>query len=89
MEGDGKACDLCIATAPKYVLLARHIFVLKEFVVIMYDRSSSTIKVNDARLDLFARIQCPFNGIPPSRACHAVFSPFPTNADTVSQPVNA
>jgi hypothetical protein len=23
------------------------------------------------------------------QACHAVFLPFPTNADTVSQPVNA
>jgi hypothetical protein len=42
--------------------------VLEEFAVIMYDRSSSTNKVNDASLDLFARKQRPYNGIPPSRA---------------------
>jgi hypothetical protein len=42
--------------------------VLEEFDVIMYDRSSSTNKVNDASLDLFARKQRPYNGIPPSRA---------------------
>jgi hypothetical protein len=97
----------------------------------LQDRSSSsTNKVNDASLDLFARKQRPYNGIPPSgaalvehikrsvlqagislcvklshgelkqwntsvafsntfQACHAVFLPFPTNADTVSQSVNA
>jgi hypothetical protein len=49
-------------------LTQSEIGVLKEFVVIMYDRSSSTNKVNDARLDLFARKQSPYNGIPPSRA---------------------
>ena len=49
-------------------LTQSEIGVLKEFVVIMYDRSSSTIKVNDARLDLFVRKQRPYNGIPPSRA---------------------
>jgi hypothetical protein len=42
--------------------------VLEEFAVIVYDRSSSTNKVNDASLDLFARKQGPYNGIPPSRA---------------------
>ena len=34
----------------------------------MYDRSSSTNKVNEARLDLFAHKQRPYNGIPPSKA---------------------
>jgi hypothetical protein len=49
-------------------LTQSEIGVLEEFVVIMYDRSSSTNKVNDARLNLFARKQRPYNGIPPSRA---------------------
>jgi hypothetical protein len=95
-------------------LTQSEIGVLEECAVIMYDQSSSTNKVNDASLDLFARKQHPYNGIPPSRAalaychmenlsngilllhsqthsrpCHAVFLPFPTNADTVSQPLNA
>ena len=45
-------------------LTQSEIGVLEEFVVIMYDRSSSTNKVNDARLNLFARKQRPYNGIP-------------------------
>ena len=49
-------------------LTQSEIGVLEEFAVIMYDRSSSTNKVNDASLDLFARKQRPYNGIPPSRA---------------------
>ena len=49
-------------------LTQSEIGLLKECVVIMYDRSSSTIKVNDARLDLFVPKQRPYNGIPPSRA---------------------
>jgi hypothetical protein len=36
-------------------LTQSEIGVLEEFAVIMYDRSSSTNKVNDASLDLFAR----------------------------------
>lgn len=42
--------------------------VIEEFVVIMYDRSSSTDRVDEARFDLFARRQKPYNSIPPSRA---------------------
>jgi hypothetical protein len=38
--------------------------VLEEFAVIMYDRSSSTNKVNDASLDLFAHKQHPYNARP-------------------------
>jgi hypothetical protein len=49
-------------------LTQSEIGVLEECAVIMYDQSSSTNKVNDASLDLFARKQCPYNGIPPSRA---------------------
>jgi hypothetical protein len=49
-------------------LTQSEIGVLEEFAVIMYDRSSSTNKVNDASLDLFARKHRPYNDIPPSRA---------------------
>ena len=49
-------------------LTQSEIGVLEEFAVIMYDRSSSTNKVNDASLDLFAHKQHPYNGIPQSKA---------------------
>ena len=42
--------------------------VFEEFVAIRHDRSTSTNKVKGAHLDLFARKQCPNNGIPPSEA---------------------
>jgi hypothetical protein len=34
----------------------------------MYDRSSSTTDINEARLDLFARKQKLYDDIPPSKA---------------------
>ena len=43
------------------------IVVFEEFVAIMYDRSTSTNKVSEAHLNLFARKQRPYNGIPPSK----------------------
>ena len=49
-------------------LTQSEIGVLEECAVIMYDQSSSTNKVNDASLDLFARKQRPYNGIPTSGA---------------------
>ena len=49
-------------------LTEQAIDVVEEFVVIMYDRSSISRKVNETRLDLFARKQRPYNNIPPSRA---------------------
>ena len=42
--------------------------VLEKFVVAMYDRSSSAEAVNDARLEMFARKQRPYDAIPPTRA---------------------
>ncbi len=42
--------------------------VLERFVVVMYDRSSAATGVNDARLNLFARKQRPYDGIPPTKA---------------------
>jgi len=41
---------------------------LDTFVVTMYDRSSSTVAVDDARLELFARKQRSYDVIPPTRA---------------------
>lgn len=41
---------------------------LEEFVVMMYDSSSSAIGVNDARLDMFTRRQKPHEAIPPTQA---------------------
>lgn len=42
--------------------------VIEEFVVLMYDRSSSYKEVNEARLDLFARKQRSYDSIPPTSA---------------------
>ena len=41
---------------------------LEKFVVMMYDRSSTARVVDDARLDMFARKQRPYEAIPPTRA---------------------
>ena len=41
---------------------------LEKFVVTMYDRSSSTVAVGDARLELFARKQRSYDAILPTRA---------------------
>ena len=49
-------------------LLENEIGVFEELVAFMYDRSTSTNKVNEVHLDLFARKQRPYNGIPPSKA---------------------
>ena len=40
---------------------------LENFVVMMYDRSSTAEGVDDARLDMFARKQRPYEAIPPTR----------------------
>lgn len=42
--------------------------VLERFVVLMYDRSCSVSSVNEARLDLFARKQRPYDLIPPTQS---------------------
>ena len=41
--------------------------ILEKFVVIMHDRSSRAEGVDDARLDMFARKQRPYEAIPPTR----------------------
>ena len=42
--------------------------ILENFVVLMYDRSSTADGVDEARLDLFARKQRSYEAIPPTRA---------------------
>ena len=42
--------------------------VLEKFVITMYDRSSTTTCVNDARLDLLARKQRSYEAIPPTQS---------------------
>lgn len=42
--------------------------VLERFVVLMYDRSSRTSSVDEARLDLFAKKQKPFDLLPPTQS---------------------
>ena len=46
--------------------------IIEEFVVIIHDRSSTTNKVNEARLDLFALKQCSYIVIPLGRAAFIV-----------------
>ena len=41
---------------------------LERFVVIMYDRSSNSTNVNEARLDLYARKQRQYDLNPPTQA---------------------
>ena len=41
---------------------------LERFVVLMYDRSSGSSGVDEARLDLFARKQRSYDKIPPTHA---------------------
>ncbi|KAJ8402462.1 hypothetical protein AAFF_G00369510 [Aldrovandia affinis] len=41
---------------------------LEKFVVMMYDRSSTAEGVDNARLDMFARKQRPYEAIPPTRS---------------------
>lgn len=41
--------------------------VLERFVVLMYDRSSASMTVNEARLDLFAKKQMSYELIPPTK----------------------
>ncbi|KAJ8353186.1 hypothetical protein SKAU_G00207530 [Synaphobranchus kaupii] len=42
--------------------------ILENFVVMMYDRSSTADGVDNARLDMFARKQRPYEAIPPTQA---------------------
>ena len=42
--------------------------ILEKFVIVLYDRSSTAATVDEARLDLFAKKQRPYEALPPTKA---------------------
>ena len=50
------------------VLTDSDLEILEQFVVLLYDRSSAAVSVDEARLEMFARKQRPYEAIPPTRA---------------------
>ena len=58
-------------TAPSHIpseVSDRDLSILETFAVAMYDKSSTTTMVNDARLDLFAQKERSYQAIPSTRA---------------------
>ncbi|KAJ8340119.1 hypothetical protein SKAU_G00347520 [Synaphobranchus kaupii] len=68
--------DICSEASPIFTKLSQYppilndgdLEILEKFVVLMYDRSSTAVSVDEARLDMFARKQRPYEAIPPTRA---------------------
>ena len=68
--------DVCDAVSDVFNQLSQYpptvdddnLKLLEKFVVLMYDRSSATDGVDNARLDMVARKQKPYETIPPTRA---------------------
>ena len=50
------------------VLTDSDLEILEQFVVLLCDRSSTAVSVDEARLGMFARKQRPYEAIPPTRA---------------------
>lgn len=80
-RGKGKkstwqAWDVCPQVSEVFSSLSRYsptiteedIQLLEKYVITLYDKSSETTSVDDARLDLFARKQKPYENIPPTRS---------------------
>ena len=67
---------MCLRTQQRYAVASAHFVVnfqrrkcvFEELVTIIYGRVTSTNKVNEANLDIFARKQRPYNEIPPSKS---------------------
>ena len=67
--------DMCSAVSESFSRLSQYpptvdddnLKLLEKFVIMMYDRSSTTECVDDARLDMFARKQRPYEAIPPTQ----------------------
>ena len=81
LRGKGKKCawqtwEMCPEASDVFARLSQYqptvnyneMDILEKFVVIMYDRSSTATGVNNARLDMFARKQRPYQAIPPTRS---------------------
>ncbi|KAJ8364285.1 hypothetical protein SKAU_G00131160 [Synaphobranchus kaupii] len=68
--------DVCTEASDVFMKLSKYpptvedgdLQVLEKFVITMYDRSSTAAGIDDARLDMFARKQKPYEAIPPTRA---------------------
>ncbi|RXN30245.1 Venom prothrombin activator pseutarin-C non-catalytic subunit [Labeo rohita] len=71
-----QAWEVCPEVSPVFKKLSQYppiiedadLNILEKFVITMYDKQSTTCKVDEARLDLFARKQRSYDAIPPTSA---------------------
>ncbi|RXN31429.1 hypothetical protein ROHU_004760 [Labeo rohita] len=71
-----QAWEVCPEVSPVFKKLSQYppiiedadLKILEKFVITMYDKQSTTCKVDEARLDLFARKQRSYDAIPPTSA---------------------
>ena len=59
---------LCALKASPEIITEESLAVLERFVVLLYDRTSSLLKVNEARQELFCKKSREFDRIPPTKA---------------------
>ena len=59
---------LCTLKASPEIIAEESLAVLERFVVLLYDRTSSLLKVNEARQELFCKKSKEFDSIPPTKA---------------------
>jgi len=59
---------LCALKASPEIITEESLAVLERFVVLLYDRTSSRLKVNEARQELFCKKSREFDSIPPTKA---------------------
>ena len=57
-----------LASTPDPSTVDDQLEILERFVVLLYDRTSTEMKVNEARKHLFSRKGRPIDGLPPTRA---------------------
>ena len=59
---------LCALKASPEIITEESLAVLERLVVLLYDRTSSLLKVNEARQELFCKKSREFDSIPPTKA---------------------
>ena len=59
---------LCALKASPEIIMEESLAVLERFVVLLYDRTNSLLKVNKARQELFCKKSKEFDSIPPTKA---------------------
>ena len=59
---------LCALKASPEIITKESLAALERFVVLLYDRTSSLLKVNEARQELFCKKSREFDSIPPTKA---------------------